>query len=79
MSAVQQPTVERRSTPVRTCGVCLDGVYVTRLETDAYAGPGVLRRVGIQSEEREVLWHVESCSSCGHVLIFRRDFVRSTT
>ncbi len=78
MSAIQQPIVERRSTPVRTCGVCLGGVYVARLETDAYAGPGVLRKVGIQSEEREVLWHVESCSSCGHVLIFRRDFVRET-
>ncbi len=78
MSVVQRPTVERRSTPVRTCGVCMDGVYVTRLETDAYAGPGVLQRVGIQSEEREVSWHVESCSSCGHVQIFRRDFVRET-
>ena len=78
MSAAQQPTVERRSTPVRTCGVCVDGVYVTRLETDAYAGPGALRRVGIHSVEREVLWHVESCSSCGHVQIFRRDFARGT-
>ena len=78
MSVVQQPTVERRSTAVRTCSVCLDGVYVTRLETDAYAGPGMLRRVGIQTEERDVLWHVESCSSCGHVQIFRRDFVRET-
>ncbi len=78
MSAAQQPIVERRSTPVRTCGVCLEGVYVTRLETDAYAGPGTLRRVGIQSAKREVLWHVESCSSCGHVQIFRRDFVHKT-
>ncbi len=78
MSVVQQPIVERRSTAVRTCGVCLDGVYVMRLETDAYAGPGVLRRVGIQTEEKDVLWHVESCSSCGHVQIFRRDFVRGT-
>ncbi len=77
MSEVQQPTVERRSAAVRTCGVCLNGVYVKRLETDAYAGPGMLQRVGIQSEEKEVLWHVESCSSCGHVQIFTRDFVRS--
>ena len=78
MSVVQPPTVERRYSAERTCGVCLEGVYATRLETDAYAGPGMLRRVGIQSEEREVLWHVESCNNCGHVQIFRRDFVRET-
>jgi hypothetical protein len=73
MSIMHQPTVERRSMPLRTCGVCLDGVYVTQLETDAYAGPGVLRRVGIDSSDEQVVWHVESCSRCGHVQIFRRD------
>ncbi len=78
MSAVQ-PIIERRSSPVRTCDVCLDGVYVKRFETDAYAGPDVPRRVGFPSEKKEVRWHVESCSSCGHVQIFRRDLVRSRT
>ena len=79
MPVVHQPTVERRSMSVRTCSVCMDGVYVTRLETDAYAGPGALRRVGIDSSEAGILWHVESCERCGHVQIFRRDLAQDST
>ncbi len=82
MSVSQQPVVERkserkaerRSMPDRTCIVCLDGVYVTRLETDSYAGRGSLSRFGVDSSSVDVLWHVEACNNCGHVLIFRRDW-----
>lgn len=78
MSVSQQPVAERkaerRSMPDRTCIVCLDGVYVTRLETDSYAGRGSLSRFGVDSSSVDVLWHVEACNNCGHVLIFRRDW-----
>ena len=65
---------ERRSLPERPCIVCLQGVYVTRMETDSIAGSGGLQRFGIDPSERHVEWHVESCNHCGHVQIFRRDW-----
>ncbi len=74
MSAIPRLRVERRSSPERGCEVCLKGVYVTRSETDSYSGGGPVERIGIDSPERDVLWHVEGCNHCGHVLIFRRDW-----
>ena len=65
---------ERRSEPERVCTVCLQGEYVTRMETDSMAGRGGLQRFGIDPSERHVEWHVESCNHCGHVQIFRRDW-----
>lgn len=76
MAVVPRLHVERRSSPERGCEVCLKGVYETRMETDSGAQEGVLRRFGIDSSEQDVLWHVEGCSHCGHVLIFRRDWRR---
>ena len=66
--------VERRSIPVRTCGVCLDGVYVTREETDANTGAGALQKIGIDPNEEHVQWNIESCDHCGHVQMFRREW-----
>jgi hypothetical protein len=77
MAATQTPIGERRSQPERTCDVCLEGVYVTKLETDGYSGPGTLRRLGLTSGEMDVVWHVEACSNCGHVQVFRRDWRRT--
>lgn len=74
MAAISRLHVERRSSPERGCEVCLKGVYETRLETDAHAGEGVLRRFGIEASEDDVMWHIEGCNHCGHVLIFRRDW-----
>ncbi len=74
MTAVDRMSTERRSGPERTCIVCMQGVYVTKLETDATSGPGRLTRIGLQKREEGVLWHVEACSKCGHVLIFRREW-----
>jgi hypothetical protein len=73
MTATDQTASERRSGPERTCIVCMEGVYITKLESDATSGPGRLTRYGLQKREAGVLWHVESCSNCGHVLIFRRE------
>ena len=73
-----KPTIqrtERRSMPgARACTVCLQGVYVTRMETDSGAGRGELQRFGIDLSERHVEWHVEACNHCGYVQIFRRDW-----
>ncbi len=74
MTAVNPETSERRSGPERTCIVCMEGVYVTKLESDAASGPGRLTRYGLQKREEGVMWHVEACSRCGHVLIFRREW-----
>ncbi len=74
MTAVNLEATERRSGPERTCIVCIDGVYVTKLESDATSGPGRLTRYGLQKREEGVSWHVEACSNCGHVLIFRREW-----
>ncbi|MCZ6915548.1 MAG: hypothetical protein O7I93_02125 [Gemmatimonadetes bacterium] len=74
MAAIPRLHVERRSSPERGCEVCLKGVYVTRLETDSSSGAGALRQLGIDTSEQDVLWHVEGCNHCGHVLIFRRDW-----
>ena len=53
-----KPTIqrtERRSMPgARACTVCLQGVYVTRMETDSVAGRGELQRFGIDLSERHV-------------------------
>lgn len=76
MAATQIPVTERRSQPERTCAVCLEGIYVTRLETDGYSGPGTLRRLGVTSSDTEIVWHVEACNRCGHVQVFRRDWRR---
>jgi hypothetical protein len=76
MTATQTPARERRSLPERPCGVCLQGVYATRLETDAYSGSGGLAKLGVTSAEPDVLWHVEACDHCGHVQVFRRDWRR---
>ncbi len=76
---VRQPIVERkerRSLPDRPCGVCARGVYVTKMETDSYAGRGVLQRFGVDSREEGLLWRVEACDRCGHVQIFRQDWRR---
>ena len=77
MTAADRPRSERRSGPQRTCAVCMEGVYVTKLETDTVAGPGSLHRFGVDPDEPGVLWHVEACDYCGHVQIFRRDWRRS--
>ena len=77
MTATQIPVRERRSQPERTCGVCFEGVYLTRLETDGYSGPGTLRRLGLTSGDMDVIWHIEACNHCGHVQVFRRDWRRS--
>ncbi len=74
MTASSRPSTERRSAARRRCSACLEGVYETRLETDAHAGPGSLTRVGVDETEQDVAWHVEACSRCGHVQIFRRDW-----
>ena len=74
MAAIPRLHVERRSSPERGCEVCLNGVYVTRLETDSNSGVGPLERIGMDTSEQGVLWHVEGCNHCGHVLIFRRDW-----
>ncbi len=74
MAAISRLHVERRSSPERGCEVCLKGVYETRMETDSYSGEGVLRRFGIEASDEDVMWHVEGCNHCGHVLIFRRDW-----
>lgn len=79
MTADPKPRRERRSSPNRHCEICLEGVYITRLETDSYGGPGMLRRVGITGSEQDVLWHVEGCNHCGHVQIFRRDWRNGTS
>jgi hypothetical protein len=76
MAIAQTPVAERRSMPERTCAVCLEGVYVTKLETDGYSGPSTLRRMGLTSGGMDVLWHVEACNRCGHVQVFRRDWRR---
>ena len=73
MTSTQRPIGERRSMPDRVCHVCLQGSYVTRLETDAVSGPGTLRRLGI-TDPGDVAWHVEACDHCGHVQAFRRDW-----
>jgi hypothetical protein len=77
MAVTQRPIGERRSQPERTCGVCLEGTYITKLETDGYSGPGTLRRLGLTSGDMDIIWHVEACSHCGHVQVFRRDWRRS--
>ncbi len=77
MTAVDRVHTERRSDPERTCIVCMEGVYVTKLESDARSGPGLLTRYGLQKREEGVMWHVEACSKCGHVLIFRREWIDS--
>ena len=74
MAAISRLHVERRSSPERGCEVCLKGVYQTRLETDSHSEEGVLRRFGIETSGEEVMWHIEGCNHCGHVLIFRRDW-----
>ncbi len=76
MPMPQPRTVERRSMPARTCGVCLDGVYVTRQETDANTGAGALQEIGIGLNEEHVQWHIESCDHCGHVQMFVRSRTR---
>ena len=73
MATTQAPVRERRSQPERTCGVCFEGVYITKLETDGYSGPGTLRRLGLTSGDMDIIWHVEACNHCGHVQVFRRD------
>lgn len=73
MTARQTSTGERRSQPERLCTMCLQGVYVTRLETDADSGDGGLQRFGFANAAR-VTWHVEACNRCGHVQVFRRDW-----
>lgn len=73
MTSTQKSIGERRSMPERICHVCLQGSYVTRLETDSVAGPGSLRRLGITDPGGDA-WHVEACSHCGHVQAFRRDW-----
>ena len=57
---------DRRSNPERTCIVCLQGNYVTRVERDTTIQPG-------QANMR-MPWHIEACNKCGHVQIFRRDW-----
>ncbi len=66
MTTVNPETSERRSGPERTCIVCIDGVYVTKFDSDTGHG--------VQEPIRGVSWHVEACSNCGHVLFFRRDW-----
>lgn len=51
--------------PERPCIVCLEGEYVTRFEGDAD---------GIVTTEPNVTWHVEACTKCGHVQLFRYDW-----
>jgi hypothetical protein len=70
---IRKPIGERRSMPDRVCHVCLQGSYVTRLETDAVSGPGTLRHLGLM-DPGDAAWHVEACSHCGHVQAFRRDW-----
>lgn len=77
MAATQQPAGERRSMPERVCSVCLMGTYTTRLETDNYSGEGALRHFGVTNGDRDVTWHVEACTHCGHVQVFRRDWRES--
>ena len=74
MTDIDHTTPERRAGPERPCIVCMDGLYVTKLESDATSGPGWLTRFGLQKREEGVLWHVEACNNCGHVLIFRREW-----
>jgi hypothetical protein len=74
MAAISRLHVERRSSPERGCEVCLKGVYQTRMETDPHSEGGVLRRFGIEASGEDVMWHVEGCNHCGHVLMFRRDW-----
>ncbi len=76
MAATQTPVGERRSMPERPCNVCLEGVYVTRMQTDSYGGPGTLKRMGLVTSDQDVTWHVEACNRCGHVQVFRRDWRR---
>jgi hypothetical protein len=63
MSATAQPVGERRSMPDRVCEVCMQGTYVTREGQDYRRGDAPDSR-----------WHIEACSKCGHVQIFRRDW-----
>jgi hypothetical protein len=73
MTVRETTPAERRSQPERLCTICLQGVYVTRLETDAESGPGMLHRFGL-TNVGDVTWHVEACDHCGHVQVFRRDW-----
>lgn len=73
MTASKTSVRERRSQPERVCTTCLQGVYVTRFETDAESGPGSLQRFGFTNSS-DVTWHVEACNRCGHVQVFRRDW-----
>jgi len=57
---------DRRSIPERTCTVCLQGHYVTHVQTDPTPVPG--------KDSGRMPWHIEACSHCGHVQIFRRDW-----
>jgi hypothetical protein len=74
MAVTQIPIGERRSMPERSCAVCLEGVYITRMQTDGYSGPGTLKRFGLMTGDQDITWHVEACSRCGHVQVFRRDW-----
>ncbi len=65
MAASESSNAERRSMPERPCIVCLEGEYVTRFEADAD---------GILTKEPNVTWHVEACTRCGHVQLFRYDW-----
>ena len=76
MTAVDPIAPERRSGPERTCTVCMEGLYVTKLETDVDSGQGSMKRVGVMPKTAGVLWHIEACSNCGHVQMFRRDWKR---
>lgn len=63
MSQQDHPVRDRRSNPDRTCSVCLQGRYVTRSGHEFSKGGG-----------DKTPWHVEACSYCGHVQLFRRDW-----
>lgn len=63
MGEAAKPIEDRRSLADRVCMVCLQGKYVTRSPSDFS-----------HVDARKVPWHIEACSSCGHVQIFRRDW-----
>ncbi len=66
MAQAVQPIRERRSDSDRVCIVCLQGRYVTREAHDYRRG-----------DPENSPWHVEACSNCGHVQLFRRDWRRA--
>jgi hypothetical protein len=63
MAQAVPPVEDRRSDSDRICVVCLQGYYVTRAAEDYR-----------EKDPERSPWHVEACTNCGHVQLFRRDW-----